>query len=313
MSTSPPLPQSSRLFLHADDLGMSEGINQGILRACTHGLITSTSILANGPAFEDACRRWQQLRPPAELPSWPKRMHLHDSHRTFDLGVHLNLTQGRPLTADRFPPQLLDRQGCFPGIGRLFQNLFPTGRRYAEPVYEELRAQIQRLTLAGLRPTHLNGHQYIELLPVVGRLLPELCREFGVSIVRWPCERGLWRSANRPYPRPVAWMLAAVKRGFATYMASVASKLAHPELFFGTAHAGMICANVVKQFVRQCDSRSAEIAFHPGDGRTEIAGGAWSDPLVTRRRQELELLQSSELVEILAGRGLRLARLQELG
>lgn len=312
MSASASPTHGSWLFLHADDFGMSAGINQGILRGFTHGLITSTSILANGPAFEDACRQWQGLRPPTELPSWPKRQRLDDSHCSFDLGVHLNLTQGRPLTTDRFPRRLLDREGCFPGIGQLFRRLLLSGGRFAEPLYEELRAQIHRLTLAGLRPTHLNGHQYIELLPVVGQLLPELCREFGISIVRWPRERGLWRTTNRPHPRPVALMLAGIKRGFSAHMASVANKLAHPEQFFGTAHAGMIRASVVEQFVRHCHSRSAEIAFHPGDGSREIAAGAWGDPLSPYRKAELDLLQSSELVEILDSRGLRLARLREL-
>src|SRR5262245_65189623 len=93
-----------RLVLHADDFGMNEHVNAGILRGFTHGLLTSTSILANAPGCAAALAAWNGLEGRFlndDLPSRDLRRKLADSPARFDLGIHLNLTQGRPLTQGR--------------------------------------------------------------------------------------------------------------------------------------------------------------------------------------------------------------------
>lgn len=303
-----------RLFLHADDFGMSAAVNAAVVRGFTHGLLTSTSLLANGPGFEEACRLWRQLPAPHGLASRARREALHDALARFDLGAHLNLTQGLPLTGSHYPRGLVDERGSFPGIFRLFHRLAFSGGRYAQPIYQELRAQVARMVDAGLPPTHVNGHQYIELIPLIASLLPRLCREFGVSVVRVPREPGLWRSTRLPHPRPLGLSLAWIKRGFAARLlrSISAASLRHPHTFFGTAHAGLIRAAVVAEFLRVPRGHSVEIALHPGCEETAVPPDGWEDPLDTHRHQELQLLESVELWETLVERGMRLGRLQEL-
>jgi predicted glycoside hydrolase/deacetylase ChbG (UPF0249 family) len=82
---------------------MNEAVHSGILRAFSFGLLTSTSVLANGPAAADALCSWKGLSAnhmAAGLPSTAARRRLGDRERPFDLGVHLNLTQGRPLSGE---------------------------------------------------------------------------------------------------------------------------------------------------------------------------------------------------------------------
>ena len=113
------------LVLHADDLGMNPAVNAGIECAFAHGLLTSASILANGPACTEALRSWKRLQEAqcsGSLWSTSARLKLGDGLRPFDLGLHVNLTQGRPLTPG-FPAELLDASGQFPGVFRLFQRL----------------------------------------------------------------------------------------------------------------------------------------------------------------------------------------------
>src|SRR5674476_511327 len=71
-------PERRRLVINADDFGYSAGVTRGIVEAHAAGSVTSTSMMANGIDWENAVR-------------------LARSTRTLDVGVHLNLVQGRPL------------------------------------------------------------------------------------------------------------------------------------------------------------------------------------------------------------------------
>src|SRR3974390_2075132 len=100
------------IALHADDFGFNRAIDAGIVRGFEDGLLTSTSLLANAPEAASALDAWRQLAARQSeriLPSMPRRQALGDRDQPFDLGVHLNLTQGRPLTGQNFPDELLDK------------------------------------------------------------------------------------------------------------------------------------------------------------------------------------------------------------
>ena len=89
-----------RVAFHADDFGMNRAVTDGILQGFRQGLLTSTSLLANAPDAGRALAEWDRLeqdRRGGVLPSSALRKRLGDPDCPFDLGVHLNLTQGRPL------------------------------------------------------------------------------------------------------------------------------------------------------------------------------------------------------------------------
>ena len=148
-----------KIILHADDLGMSEAVNDAIVEALGRGWVTSASVMANGPAFEHAARA---LRALGEV----------------DLGVHLNWTEGAPLT------ELV-------GVDAL---------------YREGRAQIQRALGAGLRLSHLDSHQHLHWQPAMFEVFVRLLAEFRV-----PCARGMgpWRPDADPVRRALQRARAA--------------------------------------------------------------------------------------------------------
>ena len=80
-----------RLIVNADDFGMTEGVNRAILEAHLRGLVTSTTLLANGAAFASA----------AEIAG---------DTPALGVGVHLNLTEGRPSSDAARIPSLLTRE-----------------------------------------------------------------------------------------------------------------------------------------------------------------------------------------------------------
>lgn len=311
------------IVLHADDFGLNAAVTDGILRGFRHGLLTSTSILTNAPHAQGAIKAWQELcreQHRSLFPSAALRRELDDVRRPFDFGVHLNLTQGRPLTGERYPAQLLDAEGRFPGVFGLFRRLQgKSSEHYLAAVRDELATQIGWLLDHGTRPTHLNGHQYIELLPSVAALLPALLQRFSVAVMRVAVEPALARTTLWHGFRLRSWLLAMIKqryarRAFASHEQPVTTS---PRAYFGTAHAGQIDIRILDLFLK-CAGRDGmiEIGIHPGldDERIrphEICEG-WQDPLVLMRPAELALLESPLLAERLRSRGVKLGRLADL-
>ena len=311
--------EPARIVLHADDLGMNRAVTDGILQGFRQGLLTSTSLLTGTPNAERALKQWKLLaaeQQAGELPSAPNRRRLDDPAESFDLGVHLNLTQGRPLTGSWYPPELLDAEGRFPGVFRLYARLRRSGDRFCEPIQAELEHQIRFLRDHGLRPTHLNGHQYVEMMPTIATLIPPLLKQFGIASVRVAHEPALFRSTVLCGLRVGKWSLGLLKRFFASRFRSGLDALgiAHPDAFHGTVHAGGIDMRLMRLFLGSAKNRRlVEIGLHPGrppqEPSADESRNGWADPLALCRPNELRLLLSTELVAEIEAQGLRLGRL----
>ncbi|HEY4307871.1 MAG TPA: ChbG/HpnK family deacetylase [Pirellulales bacterium] len=310
------------IVLHADDFGLNQAVTDGILRGFTHGLLTSTSLLANAPYAARGIRAWKQFAgSTAERAARgnPLRRELDEAGGPFDFGIHLNLTQGRPLTGRRYPSELLDGEGLFPGVFALFARLARHGaNKFAPQIRDELAAQVACAADHGVSLTHLNGHQYIEILPAVAPLLPDLLAKFAIPAVRVSVEPALARNTLGHGFRLSAWLLAVVKRHYARRAETMLRRAtATPAAFFGTAHAGRVDIRTIDLFLGAAgQNRVVEIGLHPGleDERirpSEICEG-WHDPLASHRPRELALLESPLLAERLRSRGVRLGRLSDL-
>ena len=68
-----------RLIVNADDFGLTSGVSEGILAAHRHGIVTSTTVLVTSSIGSDHLARARD----SEL----------------GIGLHVNLTLGRPLTS----------------------------------------------------------------------------------------------------------------------------------------------------------------------------------------------------------------------
>jgi predicted glycoside hydrolase/deacetylase ChbG (UPF0249 family) len=304
-----------RVAFHADDLGMSTAINGGIIEAFERGILTSTSVLANGPAASQGLAAMKQLMARTaheQLRSVPQRCTFDDTFAAFDLGVHLNLTQGRPLTSERYPSELLDARGCFLGPGRLFAALMRGGKRLAGAIRAELVEQIDFVRDHGVTPTHANGHQYVEMFPQVSQAAIEAISRTSIPVMRLACEKHLAATTLRS--RGVsAWGLAHVKRQFARRLESRldAATLRHTDEFFGAAHAGHITFEVLtRRFRLMRDGALLEVGVHPGKEATHEAPSLeWRDPLAALRPRERDLLCDEALVELMHAQRLGLGRL----
>ena len=248
------------LVLHADDFGMNEAVSRGVLTGFRQGLLTSTAILTNSPGCSWAIAQWKNLQSQFsqhELLSIEPRERLSDSPAPFDLGIHLNLTQGRPLTAGNYPALLLDDDGRFPECrSALARRLLISGWQFRAGIERELAAQIEVLLDHRIAPTHLNAHQYIDLFPVVASTIPGLLQRYSIRVVRVPWERGLTRSTLLSRFEPIHWRLGnwclgQVKRMFAFHHLIEMKRhgVSHPAAYFGTSHAGRIDLDLMQDFL----------------------------------------------------------------
>jgi predicted glycoside hydrolase/deacetylase ChbG (UPF0249 family) len=330
-----PNPDSCRqVILHADDLGMNRQVTDGIMQGFRQGILTSTSLLANAPDAARALALWIQLindQASARLPLHSWRSRLDDPLSCFDLGVHLNLTQGRPLTGNNYPGELLDEAGRFPGIFALFSRLKRHGVRLYREIQAELSRQVEFLLDHGLQPTHLNGHQYIEMIPVVTEIIAHLLIRYDIHVIRIAEEQALLRSTLLRSFSPRAWLLGRIKQIYAKrfHRRMEQLKVCYPGRFHGAVHAGKINMPLIRLFLNDRETSSpVEICLHPacatGSASAECDTGVssvlpdnvdedgWTDSLASSRPNELRLLISPELADYLERHNYRLGRLAQL-
>lgn len=146
-----------QLVINADDFGFTSDVNAGIVQAHRQGVLTSTTLMANGEAFADAVRLAR------ETP-------------TLDIGCHLVLVQGHSLVTGRPFPET-PREVVFSILQRRFD------------VYAELRAQIEAVIASGVSPSHLDSHKHSHIHPSVFRIVVRLAKEFNIPFVRLPLDR----------------------------------------------------------------------------------------------------------------------------
>jgi predicted glycoside hydrolase/deacetylase ChbG (UPF0249 family) len=168
-----------RLAINADDLGLSDGVNRGIMACADSGVVTSASLLVNTPAFAAAV---------AAALGAPR----------LSVGLHLNLTTGAPVSHPEALPTLCDpRSGRFRPLAQLVVRSL-TGRVKAADVAKECAAQVERARAAGVRLTHLDGHQHTHVLPGIWQPVVATARDAGIDLVRLPLEPAstlTWRPA----------------------------------------------------------------------------------------------------------------------
>ena len=211
------------------------------------------------------------------LPSAAVRSGWATPTRPFDLGVHLNLTQGRPLSGSRYPAELLDPSGRFPGVFALFARLRRYGGRFRAAIHAELSGRCKSSAIMACGPRTSTGIIH-RMIPAVTEVLaaavgcvqrtgavghvvrteaqpspePNRCVSrtlLGVPVVRVAWEPSLLRSTvlRGLFWR---WPLARVKRAFARrFRTPWMVRIAHPDAFYGTVHAGNIDLNLLRLFL----------------------------------------------------------------
>jgi chitin disaccharide deacetylase len=266
---------SLRLIVNADDFGFTPDVNEGIVEAHREGILTATTLMANGNAFDHAVA-------------------LARATPSLDVGCHLVLVQGRSV-AD--PSRELPAT-----VTELAKALF----QRKLPVYEELLAQVRKIVRAGIRPTHLDTHKHTHLLPPVLDAVARLAREFRIPWVRRPFDFGIDGGA-RITKSAIAVGMRVTRPGFARTLA----QLRTTDHFAGFQITGTLKeSNLIATLERLPDGLT-EFMCHPGKLGPELQ--AAKTRLKESRALELAALKSTEVKAVIARRGIKLVNYRTCG
>jgi hopanoid biosynthesis associated protein HpnK len=287
-----------QLIVNADDFGLTEAVNAGIIQAHAEGIVTSTTIMATGAAFDAAVSASRHA---------PR----------LGVGVHLNLTEGPPLSPPRSIPTLVDANGRLHlNPGRLLRALAARQVSLTE-IEAELRCQIAKVFAAGIRPTHLDGHKHMHLLPGVSEIVIRLAREFTIPSIRCPQEcmpslRMLRRRRNSRTEVVKQFLVARVVSAFAQRFTRQLAEagLLRAAYFYGLSQTGFLQAQEVIDILTCLPDGVSELMCHPGyvDGDLVNSGTR----LLTEREIEIQALTAPMVKRLVADQGIVLISYQQL-
>ncbi len=238
-----------RVIISADDFGLSEAVNEAVERAHRDGMLEAASLMVAAPAAADAVRRARALP-------------------NLRVGLHLVVIEGPAVLAPVDIGGLVGAEGHFPS------DQFRLGVRYAflpairRQLAAEIRAQFAAFAATGLTLDHANAHKHMHLHPIVGRLILDIGRDFGLPAIRIPAEPPdvLRRCGTRV--GPAAWALyrwtSLLRRQ------AQAAGVAMNDHCFGLAWSGHMTTDRLRRLIEVLPDGISEIYFHPAVRRDAL-------------------------------------------
>lgn len=248
-----------KIIVNADDLGLSESVNEAIFQGMQRKVITSATMLANGPSVKAAAR---------ELRRFPR----------CSFGVHLNLTEFEPVCPEscRELKTILNQDKCFNGNSiREVRITMPMLRA----IFREWCFQIDSLIQHGVEPSHLDAHHHVHTIPQMLPVLRALRSRYKIGKIR--ISRNMYDRSQQP-----GNALLAKKRAFNFALRTVGFRTTR--IFTD-----------LQTFVSKCGSRipaeNAELMTHPGsmlaDGEAVLLEDYWPSKL----KYPIDLISYKEL------------------
>lgn len=278
---------SRYLIVNADDFGLTQGVVKGIIDGANSGIVTSTTVLINELVYE-------------------KFTFNKNDYARLGIGLHLNLTQGRPILPAVDVNSLVSLDGLFMKPEMLFAH---PEKIHMGQVEKEWRAQLAVFrTVFGI-PDHLDSHHHVHIYPSLFNIFCQLALEMKIPI-RFPVQiEDLPETEFLPYSfsdgidlHESQWLeqhnlLDMVNIGYPRHFM---------DNFFYTHRDE---PETIKRIIDSIPEGTNEMMCHPGyvDDRLRLVS-----TYTTRREDELSLLRSGKIRDLLKRSGIELIRFSDL-
>jgi len=272
------------LIVNADDFGYFRCVSRGIADAYTQGALTATAVLSNFARFEE------DLDLLGELPG-------------LDLGVHLNLTAGVPLSTS-LREKLSSPKGHFPTKIGLFRAVV-TGSITPSEVENEWNMQIERCLDAGLELRFLNSHEHMHMLPTLFPVVQRLAQQFDINHIR----------LSTPDPVQLHRPVTLIRDLPLMYLSRrVAGEQREPYIrFLGMGVSGRLTLSYLQRWIPRLQKGNIyELMCHPG----HFDAAEISDPDLLAYhdwQSELQVLTDPSFKALLDTHGVKLIRYRDIG
>ncbi len=281
--------KTRQVIITGDDFGLSPSVNTAIIQAHREGILTSASLMINGPACQGA-------------------VELAQVHPSLCLGLHLTLIQGRAVLPHRHIPHLVDNQGNFRREPVSAGLLYFFSRRAREEIRAELEAQVKKMLQAGLSPRFLNGHLNIHLHPAVWPVVRRLAANYNIPAVRLAREN-LQVTLSLNSQRPAYKTAHALIFAWLSRRAEItAGTLKTNDHLFGLLNDGAMDEAFLLGLLPKLALGVTEIYCHPATFPAQVPD--W--PSHYRPLDELHALTSPKVAEVLQQQNLELISFDDL-
>jgi len=281
--------------VNADDFGFTSGVNRAIVEAHTRGVVTSSTLMANGPAFAEAAL-------------------LAKANPRLSVGCHVVLIDGEPVL-DAQQLTSLTTQGHFRDGLKTFAARAIAGRMNAEEITVEAAAQIRKIQAAGISVSHVDTHKHTHLFPKILRPVLRAAAECGVRAVRNPFGPRMPLRSSQLLRRPNLWTRYAEVRVLSRFAGKFREAVdregfATPDGTLGIEVTGTLDETLFHAIVQSIPEGTWEFVCHPGynDGDLQAA----KTRLRESRETELRALTLPAAREMLERQGIQLISYHEL-
>jgi hopanoid biosynthesis associated protein HpnK len=288
-----------RLIVNADDFGFTAGVNRAIVEAHTHGIVTSSTLMANGRAFEDAVR-------------------LAKSVPRLSVGCHVVLIDGEPVLDAKLLPSITSAHstgGRFRDRLQFFAARALAGGLDSGEIEAEASAQIRKLQSAGVSVSHLDTHKHTHLFPAVLRPLLRAARACGVRAIRNPFGPRKPLKSSELLARPSLWTRYAEVRILRTLASTFRDSARREDLLTPDGTLGIVVTGALDEqlfggIATIVPEGTWEFVCHPGYNDDDLKSA--KTRLRASRENELRVLTMPQARELLLQQGIDLISYREL-
>ncbi|MGD8171774.1 ChbG/HpnK family deacetylase [Vibrio sp. TRT 21S02] len=235
-----------KLIINADDFGLTKSVNKAIVEAMTHGVVSSTTLMVNQSGTLDA-------------------VDLIATHQLKGVGLHVNLTLGKPVSDPSDIPTLVDDSGHFHCRQYLLDN---AERVNSEHVFLEAMNQYTKAIELGVAVDHVDSHHFSAFLPNVREGFIKF-----VNAINLPTRRADY------YVRDLSLLKVKTTDRFSAE-------------FFDEKATLHDLKQIISESKNEGGMEVLEVMAHPGYSDASLAA---LSSYTERREQELEILLSGAL------------------
>ena len=266
-----------RLIINADDFGLTPGINRAVAELHQAHVLTSTTLMATGPAFDDAVA-------------------VAHANPNLGFGCSILQTDGVPASPPESVPSLLgpDRRSLRPSLIDFIQALL-RGKISEDDIGREALAQIQKLQFAGIKVTHIDTHKHTHLFPAVARPLLRVAEQCSIRAIRHPFEQS-WSLAlghGKRIRRLQVKLLGGLKTSFERQPQIRDAHILSTDGTIGISATGNLYGETLHEILHAMPAEGTfELCCHPGYNDSDL------DLITTRLRTHRDVERTTLLTEI---------------
>jgi len=270
-------------------------VNRAIVEAHTLGIVTSSTLMATGPAFGEATQ-------------------MAKASPALSVGCHIVLIDGEPVLDASGLPTITHSRRFRDGL-KTFAARALTRRMNAGEIESEIRAQIQKIQSAGIAVSHIDTHKHTHIFPQILRPLLRAARVCGVRALRNPFGPRFPLRSSQLLSQPNLWTRFAELRILSRFAGQFRRAVdregfATPDGTLGIEVTGTLDERLFQAISQSIPDGTWEFVCHPGYNDADLA--AAKTRLRESRELELKVLTMPAAREVLAQAGVQLISYRDL-